>query len=78
MDNNIKIVLTDSDEEARRMLQAALERSKRFVVTGSTGDGEEALRLVRETKPDILVLDMVILLNGVNLQLAIFSEQILH
>ena len=60
MDNNIKIMLTDSDEEARRMLQAALERSKRFVVTGSTGDGEEALRLVRETKPDILVLDMIL------------------
>ena len=60
MDKKIRIVLTDTNEEARSMLQEALERSRRFEVTGSTGDGAEALRLVQETKPDLLVLDMIL------------------
>ena len=60
MDNKITIVLSDSNEEARSMLQETLERIGRFVVTGSTGDGMEVLRLVQETKPDMLVLDMIL------------------
>lgn len=49
MDNGIKIVLTDIDEDARLMLQTALEQSGRFTVTGSTGDGSQVLQLVQET-----------------------------
>ena len=55
MDNKIKIVLTDINEDARLMLQSVLERSGRFIVTGSTGDGNQALQLVRETKPDLVI-----------------------
>ena len=60
MDNKIKIVLTDINEDARFMLQSVLERSGRFIVTGSTGDGNQALQLVRETKPDLLLLDLLL------------------
>ena len=60
MDNKIKIVLTDINEDARLMLQSVLERSGRFIVTGSTGDGNQALQLVRETKPDLLLLDLLL------------------
>ena len=60
MDNKIKIVLTDINEDARFMLQSVLERSGRFVVTGSTGDGNQALQLVRDTKPDLLLLDLLL------------------
>ncbi len=60
MDNKIKIVLTDSNEDARFMLQSSLEKSGRFVVVGSTGDGAEVPQLVRDTKPDLLVLDMIL------------------
>ena len=56
----IRIVLTDTNEEARSMLQEALEKSDRFVVTGSTGNGEEALRLIEETEPDMVVLDLIL------------------
>ena len=42
------------------MLQSVLERSGRFVVTGSTGDGNQALQLVRDTKPDLLLLDLLL------------------
>lgn len=60
MDNGIKIVLTDIDEDARLMLQTALEQSGRFTVTGSTGDGSQVLQLVQETQPDLLLLDLLL------------------
>ena len=60
MDNRSKIILTDTDEDARGMLQEALEHTGRFSVVGSTGDGSEALRMIQELKPDLLVLDMIL------------------
>ena len=42
------------------MLRETLEKSGRFIVTGSTGDGEVALRLIRETKPDVVLLEMAL------------------
>ena len=60
MDNKINIMLADADEETRDMLRASLEDTGRFAVVASTGDGNEALTLAREVKPDILVLDMIL------------------
>ena len=60
MDNRLTIVLTDTDAESRDMLQAVLERSGKFRIVGSTGDGNEALRLVTENRPDLLLLEMVL------------------
>lgn len=60
MDNRIKIMLTDVSEDARRMLQDELERTGRFTVVGSTGDGNAVLQMVNEAKPDILVLDLIL------------------
>ena len=45
MDNRIKIMLTDVNEDARSMLQDALEETGRFTVVGSTGDGNEVLEV---------------------------------
>ena len=60
MDNKIRIMLTDVDEDARDMLRDALEQTGRFVVTASTGNGSEVLQLVEETRPDLLVLDYLL------------------
>ncbi len=60
MENKIKIVLTDTNEDARQMLQAALERTGRFQVVGSTGSGEQALKLVQDLEPNVLLLDMIL------------------
>ena len=38
MDNRIKVMLTDVNEDARSMLQDALEETGRFTVVGSTGN----------------------------------------
>lgn len=60
MNRKIKILLTDSGDDARGMLQNALERSGHFEVVGSTGDGTEVVELVAALKPDILVLDLIL------------------
>ena len=60
MDNRIKVMLTDVNEDARSMLQDALEETGRFTVVGSTGDGNEVLQMVADAKPDVLVLDLIL------------------
>jgi len=60
MDTSIKVVLADTNEDARQLLQATLERDGRFTVTGSTGDGGRVLELVEETRPEVLLLDLLL------------------
>jgi len=60
MEQKFTIVLTDTNDAARNTLQCALERTDRFTVVGSTGDGLEALHLIQETKPNMLVLDLML------------------
>ena len=77
MDNRIKIMLADADGEARSMLQDALEKTGRFAVIASTGDGNEALRLAGEAKPDILVLDLILPgLDGLSVLSRLGGEQL--
>lgn len=60
MNRKVKILLADSSDDGRGLLQSALERSGRFEVVGSTGDGTEVVELVRALKPDVLVLDLIL------------------
>ena len=77
MDNRIKIMLADADGEARSMLPDALEKTGRFAVIASTGDGNEALRLAGEAKPDILVLDLILPgLDGLSVLSRLEGEQL--
>ena len=55
-----KVLLADANEEFRALLAGAIEKTGEFTVVGSTGDGAEALRLVEERKPDLLILDTVL------------------
>ncbi len=60
MNRKVKIMLTDSSDEARALLQSTLERSGRFEVVASTGDGTQVVEMVRASKPDLLVLDLIL------------------
>ncbi|HUR48963.1 MAG TPA: response regulator [Acidimicrobiales bacterium] len=51
-------VLVDDVEEMRALLRSVLARDGRFVVVGEAADGEEAIRVVGATKPDLVVLDI--------------------
>ena len=42
------------------MLQEAIEQAGEFTVAASTGDGREALRVIEERKPDLLLTDVAL------------------
>jgi len=52
-----RVVLADDDVLLREGLASLLERSG-FEVAGQCGDGTELLRLVRERRPDLAVVDI--------------------
>ena len=55
-----KILLADNSEEFRLLLRRTLEDTGEFQVVGDTGDGDEAWELIQKTKPDVVVMDMIL------------------
>ena len=60
MDHRTTVLIADNSEEFCSGLSAALTASEDFQVLGTAADGEQALRLIAERKPDILVLDLML------------------
>jgi two-component system, NarL family, response regulator NreC len=67
MQMSITIVLVDDHDIVRAGLRAILETEKDFQVVGEASDGQAALQIVEQLKPDILLLDLVLpKLNGLD------------
>ncbi|MDE3089954.1 MAG: response regulator transcription factor [Chloroflexota bacterium] len=61
----MNIVLADDHPIVRQGLNALLKAETDFQVVGEAGDGLEAVALVERTKPDVLVLDLMMpMLSG--------------
>jgi len=56
----ISIIIADVHPVLRQGLKTLFEHESDFIVLGETSDGDEAIRLVRELTPDIIVLDVAI------------------
>ncbi len=56
--NQIKIVLVDDHSLVRDGIRALLESEEDLNVIGEGADGTEALTLVKETNPDVLIIDI--------------------
>lgn len=54
-----RILIADSSSEFRIGLKSFLSK-KGYQVTGDCSDGYEALRLIEETRPDVVVLDILL------------------
>ncbi len=53
------IILADDHPIVRRGLRSVLEAEKNFSLIGEAGDGLEAVRMVENLQPDILITDMM-------------------
>ena len=60
MDKRTTVFIADSAEDFCSALTVALAHADGFQVVGTAGDGEQAIRLVNQLKPDILVLDLML------------------
>ena len=60
MDNQTTVMIADNTEEFCSSLVTTLQRSEGFRVVGTANDGEQAVRMIMELKPQILVLDLML------------------
>ena len=60
MDNHATVIIADNSEEFTSLLTEHLKRADGFQVIGTANDGEQAIRLITERKPKILVLDLML------------------
>ena len=60
MEQVTSVFIADSAEDFCLGLSAALQRSDGFQVVGTASDGEQAIRMIAEKKPDVLVLDLML------------------
>jgi DNA-binding NarL/FixJ family response regulator len=63
-DQQVRVVIADHDGLARSMMRAALADASGIVTVASTGDGRDALELVRYYRPTVLILDTGLLSTG--------------
>ena len=60
MDNCTTVIIADNTEEFCVSLSDALTQAEGFQILGTANDGEQAIRMITERKPDVLVLDLML------------------
>ncbi|MEK6265636.1 MAG: response regulator, partial [Clostridium sp.] len=55
----INIIIADDNKRFRDMLKDYIMNQNDMVVIGIAEDGLDALRLIQEKKPDLVILDMI-------------------
>ncbi len=58
MSSTVKILLADDHPIFREGLRKIIQQEKSFMVIDSTGDGNQALEIIRKNKPDVAILDI--------------------
>ena len=62
----ITILLAEDHVVVRESIRQSLERQSNFSVVDEAGDGEEAVRMAKELKPDVIIMDISLpKLNGI-------------
>ena len=56
--NTIRILLAEDHVVVRQGTRQLLEHEPDFEIVGEAGDGEEAIHLTNELKPDVVIMDV--------------------
>ena len=56
--NPLRIVICEDDESLAALVEELLERDGRFTVVGRARDGDEAVELVEQHSPDMVLMDI--------------------
>ena len=66
-DTRTSVMLVDDHQVMRDLLRDALENTGEFQVVAQAADGQEALRLVQEAAPDVIVMDVIMpVMDGID------------
>ena len=75
--DKIKILLAEDHVVVRQSIRQFLDREPSFEVIGEASDGEEAVQLATQLKPDIIIMDTIDVVirdqfhDGIQLELVI-------
>ena len=58
MEGTCRVLLADDVEEIRMLLRLTLELDGRFEVVGEASNGKEAVEIVADERPDVVILDL--------------------
>jgi len=74
---SIRILIVDDHDLMREGIRAMLEHEPGMEVVGEVGDGQEAIRLVRELAPDVVLMDIALPggIGGLEATEAILAER---
>jgi CheY-like chemotaxis protein len=61
----VRVLIVDDDLSIRRLLRMLLTMDERLTVVGEAGDGRQALELLTDLDPDLVLLDLAMpVMNG--------------
>lgn len=72
----IRVIIIEDEALFREMLVDALSRKGALEIVGTTDDGDKAIALARQTKPDVVLMDIELAgkMDGIEAALAIKRE----
>lgn len=77
MVNKISLIIADDHPIVRQGLRQAIEKDKRLIVVAEAGDGQEAVEIIKEHHPQIVILDIDMpVMNGFDVARWIVEKEI--
>ena len=60
METKTRVLIADTNDDFKRLMTEVVRNEEDLELVGCIGDGVDALAMVDETKPDVLVLDLIL------------------
>ncbi|OKP90454.1 DNA-binding response regulator [Paenibacillus helianthi] len=74
--STLKVLIVDDHQLVRDGLKLIVETNERFVIIGEAENGQVALRLIEELKPDVILLDLNMpVMSGMETMAALSNKQ---